>query len=137
MIARNKLIVVRRYIANEIDNLNKVQNEISVFSPTIGEEPSSVEIRASASMLVDFYKGVEKIFEKIARNIDQQLPKGEFWHSELLRQMSQEFGSARPPIVTQALSKRLDEYLRFRHLARNVYGFHLQWERIKPLLVFF
>jgi len=28
----------------------------------------------------------------------------------------------------------LDEYLRFRHLFRNAYGFELDWTRIRPLL---
>ena len=29
---------------------------------------------------------------------------------------------------------RLSEFLRFRHLFRNIYGFDLDWSRIEPLL---
>ncbi|NIO71857.1 MAG: hypothetical protein GTN71_23215 [Anaerolineae bacterium] len=32
------------------------------------------------------------------------------------------------------MAQRLDEYLRFRHLFRNVYGFDLEWERCRELL---
>jgi len=30
--------------------------------------------------------------------------------------------------------RQLDEYLRFRHLFRNIYGFTLEWERCSELL---
>lgn len=41
------------------------------------EEPTFIEIRAAASILHDFYSGVEKVFEKIAASIDKILPRGE------------------------------------------------------------
>jgi hypothetical protein len=39
----------------------------------------------------------------------------------------------RPPVLDEALRDRLDEYLRFRHVFRNIYGFQLQRERCEPL----
>ena len=133
----NKFTLLRIDILDELGNLERRYDEINNYYPSISEPPTLVEIIYLASNLHDFYLGVEKIFEKIARNIDQQIPKGEFWHSELLRQMSQEFGAVRPAIITKALSDKLEDYLRFRHLTRNVYGFHLDWERMKPLIVSF
>ena len=32
------------------------------------------------------------------------------------------------------MTRQLDEYLRFRHLFRNIYSFDLEWERCQALL---
>lgn len=39
----------------------------------------------------------------------------------------------RPRVISQELAEKLEEYLRFRHLFRNIYGFVIEKERIKPL----
>jgi len=39
----------------------------------------------------------------------------------------------RPPVINVELKEQLGEYLRFRHLFRNIYGFELKWERCKAL----
>jgi len=36
-------------------------------------------------------------------------------------------------VISKAFSRELDEFLRFRHLSRNIYGFFLEWSRIEPL----
>ena len=33
----------------------------------------------------------------------------------------------------ETLGNSPEEYLRFRHLFRNIYGFELRWERCQPL----
>lgn len=37
-------------------------------------------------------------------------------------------------VLDPRLVRQLDEYLRFRHLFRNIYGFDLEWERCRELL---
>jgi len=39
----------------------------------------------------------------------------------------------RGAVISQDLLEKLKEYLRFRHLFRNIYGFELKWERFKNL----
>jgi hypothetical protein len=56
--------------------------------------------------LHSFYTALEKVFEIIAVNIDQTIPKGESWHQELLRQMASEIEFVRPP----SYFKRHEEY---------------------------
>lgn len=36
----------------------------------------------------------------------------------------------RPAVITEDLAAELDEYLSFRHVFRNIYGFELKGERI-------
>lgn len=37
-------------------------------------------------------------------------------------------------MIDEPLESQLEEYLSFRHLFRNIYGFSLKWERCKPLV---
>lgn len=80
-----------------------------------------------------FYAGVERIFEDIARTIDQSVPTGTTWHQDLLLQMSAKVNALRPPVITTDTRYCLDEYRGFRHLVRNVYTFHLRPARLQEL----
>lgn len=117
----------------EIENLGRLNNEMKDLLAKIGAKPTFVDTRAAGSILHDFYSGVEKIFERIAISIDKELPKGENWHIELLLQMAKSFGNIRSSVISEILFKKLQEYLKFRHLFRHIYGFELKWDRIKPL----
>jgi hypothetical protein len=68
-----------------------------------------------------FYSGLERIFETIARRVDQNVPSGEMWHRELLNQMGRDIAGVRPAVISPKSVSTLDEFRRFRHLIRNVY----------------
>lgn len=119
-------------LKNQFENLERGIKEMKELFNKIADKPSFIEIRAAASILHDFYSGIEKIFERIAIYIDNNLPKGEEWHRELLEQMAKPFGK-RKAIINDKLFQRLKEYMRFRHLFRHIYGFELDWERFKSL----
>lgn len=80
-----------------------------------------------------FYAGVERIFEDIARNLDEAVPAGPDWHRDLLLQMSAAIDGARPAVISQETRFCLDEYRGFRHVVRNVYTFNLRPLRLKEL----
>jgi hypothetical protein len=84
--------------------------------------------------LHDFYSGLERVFRHIAADVDQSLPTGQEWHRDLLRQMSIALGRVRPQVLSPDSVQRLDEFLRFRHVVRNVYAFQLDFERIARLM---
>ncbi len=86
------------------------------------------------AVLKDFYEGVERIFKHIAAAFNEPLPSGEGWHKQLLEGMSQPTES-RKPVISQSLKDALDEFLRFRHLFRNIYVVtQLKWEPMAPLV---
>ena len=124
-------------ITLEFENLDRLANEMRLLLPKAEKETSFIQIRAAGSILHDFYSGIEKIFERIAVAIaiDQNLPEGENWHTELLCQMAKPVEGKRNSVISEDLMQRLKEYLRFRHLFRHIYGFELKWDRIKPLCV--
>jgi len=118
----------------QIENLERLNKEINELLAQLKESPDFIQIRACASILQDFYSGIEKIFERIALIVDNNLPRGENWHIELLSQMANPFSKIRPAIVSKDLYEKLKEYLKLRHLARHIYGFELKWERLRPLV---
>ena len=124
---------IQQEIKIEIENLERLNNEMNQLLEKIGYKPNFIEVRAAGSILHDFYSGVEKIFERIALALDNHFPKGENWHMELLLQMSKPFKEKRESIISEKLLQNLKENLRFRHLFRHVYGFELTWERFEGL----
>lgn len=86
------------------------------------------------ALLDNFYRGAEKVFEKIVRDIDGSLPQGDDWHKKLLRLVNIEVPGIRPAVIDEPTYRYLGEYLRFRHLQRNIYGYLLEWKRIEPLV---
>jgi hypothetical protein len=49
--------------------------------------------------------------------------------------MATNIDNIRPAVLDAETEQELDEYLRFRHLFRNIYGFDLEWERCRELLI--
>ena len=120
-------------IDRELRNLERLVHELDQVL-TMVPEGSVAKVRATGSVLHDFYTGVEKIFRLIAARADQDLPMGEDWHIQLLQRMSVPVEGIRSRVIDEGLEKDLEEYLRFRHLFRNIYGFDLKWERCQPLV---
>ena len=87
----------------------------------------------AALNLHGFYTGVEKVFEDIARTVDNTVPSGAEWHRQLLFQMSADLDPIRPAVIQQATEHCLDEYRTFRHVVRNVYTFNLRPDRVEAL----
>lgn len=92
-------------------------------------------IDSAALNLHDFYGGFERIFQQIAATVDSSLPSSSEWHRELLEQMTGEVDSRRPAVLAGETSKALEEYLRFRHVVRNIYAFVFDPERIESLVL--
>ncbi|MBI3163730.1 MAG: hypothetical protein HYZ24_03530 [Chloroflexi bacterium] len=85
--------------------------------------------------LHSYYSGVEHIFEDIARTIDDEIPSGVNWHTELLTQMSVERKKVRPPVISQETRIVLDKFRALRHVIRNVYAFNLRPASLNDLVV--
>lgn len=81
--------------------------------------------------LQGFYTGIEKIFEQIARVVDQStVAQSDRWHQELLEQMRIDVPDIRPAVIDAELYRRLRNYLGFRHVVRNNYT-----HRLDPRLI--
>ena len=118
----------------ELENLALLQEELGPLLPHDQQaSPGAASVRAIASILHDFYSGIDKVFRRIAQDVDGEVPRGDNWHMDLLQRMAIAIPDVRPAVISTGLSETLVEYLRFRHLFRHVYGFHLRWDNFSHL----
>lgn len=135
------LLVLEARLKEERENLERLKQTLQAkgfwalpWQMVNLQQADEFTLRALASILLDYYNGVENIFEEIAKVVDGTLPTGQEWHKDLLRQMKLDINGIRPAVITRATFALLDEYRKFRHLVRNIYGFNLIPERLEPLL---
>ncbi len=128
------LILLEARTKKELFQLEKLQDELKLLNKFNEQKLRSIRLRAYASILHDFYSGIEKIFINIAREVDQVVPKTEAWHRELLEQMMLDIPSKRPAVIDGDLAVQLQQYLSFRHRFRNLYGYELEWARMEHLV---
>lgn len=87
-----------------------------------------------ALKLHNFYTGCERIFQKIADDINGGVPSSVDWHKRLLKSMCLEIENIRPSVISKKTGKSLEEYFAFRHVVRNIYGFEIDSERLERLI---
>jgi hypothetical protein len=132
---RARFARVAATIRVEMDALDAVVAEAELALASFSERtPSGLELRGVGAIVHDFYTGAERIFERIAPEINGGIPAGAAWHRELVDSMALDLPGIRPPVIGDATADRLAEFLRFRHLFRNLYGHELEWLRLRPLV---
>ena len=129
-------IVLAGRIRKELDDLERLVSRVNRAMNAAQKNPQDTDLYVdSASLnLHDVYSGFERIFKQIAATVDGNMPAGAEWHRELLEQMGLDLPKVRPPVLTADSIQHLDQYLRFRHVVRNVYTFSLGPERIGRLV---
>jgi len=128
-------IVFKTRIMTEMEELDSVVKRVQNAWKFALEQKNDLFLDATALNLHGYYSGVERIFEHIAKEIDQSVPSGNAWHRELVFQMTMEIDHVRPPVISKSTERQLDEYRGFRHVVRNVYTYSLSQERLKTLVV--
>jgi hypothetical protein len=85
-------------------------------------------------LLHEIYLGAENLMLRVAKGLAEPLPSGSAWHKELLTQLSAQVPGIRPALFDRNTAAQLDEFRRFRHIARHVYSFDYDWTQISKLL---
>jgi hypothetical protein len=131
-----RYLVVAGRIRQELTDLDRVvtRSERAVSAARQRPEDQDLYLDAAALNLHDFYAGLERVFHHIATTIDKSMPSGPEWHRDLLRQMQVALSQLRPPVLSAETIKALDEFLRFRHVVRNIYTFEFESQRIELLV---
>jgi hypothetical protein len=128
--------VVAGRVRQELVDLERVvsRSERAIAAARQRPEDQDLYLDAAALNLHDFYAGLERVFRQIAASVDQSVPSGHDWHLELLRQMTVSLPEIRPQVLSVEAAKAIDEYLRFRHIVRNIYAFEFDPDRIEHLV---
>lgn len=126
---RDLLLGLISEIEKELMNLEELKKEMV----EIKSEDSILFKRSAGSILHDFYNCCERIFKKIAVEVNGGYEDTDKWHKALLFKMTIPIKEIRPIVITEELAADLDEYLSFRHVFRNIYGFELKGDRMTNL----
>jgi HepT-like protein len=115
--------VFRERITTDLGDVRRAaEKAMSAFRAAKRGGPDETFYLDSAALnLHGFYNGVERLFEWLAREIDGTVPSGASWHRELLAQLELAVPAVRPAVIGPTTRAGLEEYLRFRHLVRNLY----------------
>ena len=120
-------------MANLRDKIDiDVENIARVFSEMPNCESlhqlSTLELAGVATLLHNFYNGIENIIKRILIDKGLVIPQGSSWHKELLNLAETE------GIISNHLKVQLGEFLAFRHFFSHAYAIDLYAERIEPLV---
>lgn len=122
-------------IRDEMSDLEHlVQRALRAWKQTQEVPDEQAFLDSVALNLHGFYSGLERLFELIARHVDDKPPAGETWHRDLLQQMGREIVDMRPAVIGQDSVLNLDEFRRFRHLVHNVYTMNLVPDKMAGLI---
>lgn len=108
------------------DTLLRIRRGLELIDVAAEEVTEFIETTI-ANDLTDVYCGIERIFERIANEVDGHLPRGSMWHKNLLEQMTRH-RPERQPVISESTSNQLENLLKFRHKVRNIYGIELRYD---------
>ena len=116
---------LRERVEAEFENIERVLAEMpagaALFRLTL------LELAGVATLLHNFYNGIENILKCVVRERTGGIPAGESWHRDLVNM------AASRKIIGRLLADDLKQYLAFRHFFVHAYALDLQPERLEPL----
>lgn len=123
-------------IRQELAAIERVVRRAGRAMAAARRRPDEQDLYLDSAVLClhDFYTGMERIFQQIAAGLDEAVPSGRDWHEALLLQMAAERLPDRPAVIAEATREALEEYLRFRHVVRNIYAFEFDPGRVGRLV---
>jgi len=134
MIARYRLL--RERIKAELSDVRRgAEKATQAYQAARRDERQRTFFLDSVAInLHGVYNGIERILEWLAREVDEGLPAGPNWHRDLLMQMTLQVEGLRPAVIRSQTAHGLEEYLRFRHLVRNLYTWNFEADKLAELI---
>ena len=98
-------VLIQDRINQEIKKILQALQQLEIFLRELSNQsdvmyPNAL-INSIALNLHGVYTGIERIFEVIAKKIDQRFPTGDKWHRDLLEQMSVDIPKVRKAVITE------------------------------------
>jgi hypothetical protein len=99
----------------------------------LGDNADAAACAQAAVALHHAYGSMESILQRVARDVDGDVPSGGDWHQELLHAMGLAIEGIRPAVLSRESVAALRELLSFRHFFRHAYAVELDAERLSIL----
>ena len=110
----------------DLENIDRVLAELPDHE--ILSQLSVLELAGVATLLHNFYNGIENILKRVMIEKEAASPSGSSWHKELLSLAADE------KIISTKLKEQFGEFLAFRHFFSHAYAIDLYAERMEPLV---
>jgi len=129
------LLTIATDLELELRQMGRLEQDIWAVQQEIQRDPDRAKLfyEVQALKLHNFYTGCERIFSLIVSELNGGKPEGFDWHKRLLQRMTVA-DRDRPPVISTETAQRLNEFLGFRHVVRNVYAFDLDTQRVARLI---
>ncbi|MEI6614696.1 MAG: hypothetical protein WCL37_07345 [Chrysiogenales bacterium] len=108
------------------DFKERIMAEYEAIEKTLSRLPeksltqlSDLELAGVATLLQNFYNGIENILKQVFQKKSIALPEGSSWHQNLIQI------AIKNQIISTALADKIKEYLAFRHYMAHGYAFNL------------
>lgn len=124
-------------IDEELDRLEPLAREIERGWARLESSPREDRIffvGSTALGLHNFYTICERIFERVASEVNGAVPQTPGWPMRLLESMALDVPEVRPAVLSRDLGRELEEFLKFRHLVRSIYALELEPAKLAPLV---
>jgi hypothetical protein len=131
--AESPYLALKARLQDALLGLERTTAGLQTVLERVGRTPDEFAMRALGCYVGDFYKGCARLGARVAIALDGGLPRGESWHQVLLGQMGEPGVRGRPPLFRGSLLLELDEYQRFGHGMRRIYGHELEADRVLSL----
>jgi len=120
------MVSLKDKIYAEYENIDEIIKEL----PEKDKLPclSFLELAGVATILHNFYNGVENILKQYLLSINIPLPAGSSWHKDLL------ILATKNGIISEDTMYLLGEYLAFRHFFSHAYALDLYADKLEPLV---
>ncbi len=104
-----------------------IDNILSLIPDKTVSQLSQLELAGLATLIHNFYNGIENILKQIFKSKSIEIPTGSSWHQELLMRAKDQ------NLVSEDLADKLKEFLAFRHFFSHAYALDLHPSRIESL----
>jgi hypothetical protein len=122
---------LRGEIAADREAMARRTADLADAQRRLNREPGDTAALALAAWAVHgWYTALESLLERVARQIDADVPAGERWHRALLAQATVEVPGVRPAVLPSELRPELEELLAARHFLRHAYGAELDARKL-------
>ncbi|MCL6475429.1 MAG: hypothetical protein K6U75_10305 [Firmicutes bacterium] len=126
-----KLDRLREEVEFGLGNLNKIHERIKEFAR------ASVELSILQSALtyecIGYYNALEHLIVRVLKGLGKPIPSGPSSHKDTLRLFG-EILTKVGMLDTQSAVEFIEELMAFRHVTTKIYGFLIDWGKLKSVV---